>query len=46
MVNDCYTAEQTALHFVSLYNDFLSEGGKLWPLVEGVPRKTGFRWID
>jgi nicotinamidase-related amidase len=36
-----YTKERTALLFVDPYNDFLSEGGKLWPLVEGVAREVG-----
>lgn len=31
-----YDASETALLFVDPYNDFLSEGGKLWPLVSDV----------
>lgn len=31
-----YEASETALLFVDPYNDFLSEGGKLWPLVSDV----------
>lgn len=31
-------AKQTALLFVDPYNDFLSEGGKLWPLVAEVAK--------
>jgi len=41
MAHDIYTREQTALLFVDPYNDFLSEGGKLWPLVESVSREVG-----
>ncbi|MBC7770156.1 MAG: cysteine hydrolase [Phycisphaerales bacterium] len=33
---ETYDAERTALLFVDPYNDFLSEGGKLWPLVADV----------
>jgi hypothetical protein len=31
-----YEAEGSALLFVDPYNDFLSEGGKLWPKVADV----------
>jgi nicotinamidase-related amidase len=31
-----YDSSRTALLFVDPYNDFLSEGGKIWPLVKGV----------
>ena len=41
MTHDSYTQERTALLFVDPYNDFLSEGGKLWPLVEDVAREVG-----
>ena len=41
MADNSYTKEQTALLFVDPYNDFLSDGGKLWPLVEGVAREVG-----
>jgi nicotinamidase-related amidase len=40
MPNDKYTKNQTALLFIDPYNDFLSEGGKLWPMVEGVAKKV------
>lgn len=33
--------ERTALLFVDPYNDFLSEGGKLWPRVADVARAVG-----
>jgi nicotinamidase-related amidase len=36
-----YPKERTALLLVDPYNDFLSEGGKLWPRVEGVAREVG-----
>lgn len=41
MKNTSYIKEHTALLLVDPYNDFLSEGGKLWPLVEGVAREVG-----
>jgi nicotinamidase-related amidase len=41
MTHDNYTKERTALLFVDPYNDFLSEGGKLWPLLEAVAREVG-----
>ena len=36
-----YSRERTALLFVDPYNDFLSQGGKLWPLVEEVATEVG-----
>lgn len=36
MGSNGYTAGQTALLFVDPYNDFLSEGGKLWPYIREV----------
>lgn len=41
MVDENYTRDRTALLFIDPYNDFLSEGGKLWPLVEGVATAVG-----
>ncbi len=41
MANDDYTRDRTALLFIDPYNDFLSEGGKLWPMVERVAQKVG-----
>lgn len=41
MPNDKYTKDRTALLFIDPYNDFLSEGGKMWPLVESVATKVG-----
>lgn len=41
MVDDSYTRDRTALLFVDPYNDFLSDAGKLWPLVEGVAKEVG-----
>jgi len=35
-----YPAGRTALLFVDPYNDFLAEGGKLWPLVAEVAREV------
>lgn len=36
-----YTRDRTGLLFVDPYNDFLSEGGKLWPLVKDVAGEVG-----
>ena len=41
MTDNIYTKERTALLFVDPYNDFLSDGGKLWPRVESVAREVG-----
>ena len=41
MIDNRYSKERTALLLVDPYNDFLSEGGKLWPLLEGVARDVG-----
>jgi nicotinamidase-related amidase len=41
MTNLRYDRARTALLFVDPYNDFLSEGGKLWPKVEPVAREVG-----
>jgi nicotinamidase-related amidase len=41
MADENYTRDRTALLFVDPYNDFLSDGGKLWPLVEGVAKEVG-----
>lgn len=36
-----YDPERTALLFVDPYNDFLSEGGKLWPRLAEVAHEVG-----
>jgi nicotinamidase-related amidase len=36
-----YPRNATGLLFVDPYNDFLSEGGKLWPRVRGVAEEVG-----
>jgi nicotinamidase-related amidase len=41
MVDENNPRDRTALLFVDPYSDFLSEGGKLWPLVEGVATAVG-----
>ncbi len=41
MASHNYIQDRTALLLVDPYNDFLSEGGKLWPLVEGVAKEVG-----
>ena len=40
-MTDRYPSSRTALLLVDPYNDFLSEGGKLWPAVEPVAREVG-----
>ena len=39
--NALFRHDRTALLLVDPYNDFLSEGGKFWPMVEGVARDVG-----
>jgi nicotinamidase-related amidase len=39
-----YDPARTGLLFVDPYNDFLSEGGKLWPMVKKVAEQV--RLID
>jgi nicotinamidase-related amidase len=39
--NTTYPADRTALLFVDPYNDFLAEGGKLWPMVAAVAQAVG-----
>ena len=41
MMSPTYPKGPTALLLVDPYNDFLSEGGKLWPMVEGVATEVG-----
>jgi len=36
-----YEPRRTALLLVDPYNDFLSEGGKIWPMVKGVADEVG-----
>lgn len=36
-----YPGDRTALLFVDPYNDFLAEGGKLWPMVSDVANTVG-----
>jgi nicotinamidase-related amidase len=38
-VSDAYARENTGLLLVDPYNDFLSHGGKLWPLVEKIAKE-------
>ncbi len=40
MADKMFGKNHTALLFVDPYNDFLSEGGKLWPLVKGVAEEV------
>ncbi len=41
MADEHYARDRTALLFVDLYNDFLSDGGKFWPMVKGVASDVG-----
>lgn len=41
MPNDATPTGRTALLFVDPYNDFLAEGGKLWPLAAGIAKEVG-----
>lgn len=41
MSQPSYARETTALLFVDPYNDFLSEGGKIWPRVQSVAEEVG-----
>ena len=36
MATTNYSSDRTGLLFVDPYNDFLSEGGKLWPLLKEI----------
>jgi nicotinamidase-related amidase len=36
-----YTKDHTALLLVDPYNDFLTLGGKFWPMVEAVANQVG-----
>jgi nicotinamidase-related amidase len=36
-----YNASRTGLLLVDPYNDFLSDGGKLWPMVKDVAGEVG-----
>ena len=39
MAETAYRKDSTALLFVDPYDDFLSEGGKVWPLIKARPRR-------
>ena len=43
MQKDDYASERTGLLFVDPYNDFLSEGGKIWPYVKEVAEEVHLR---
>lgn len=40
-MTETYPPDHTALLLVDPYNDFLSEGGKLWPLAAAVAMEVG-----
>ena len=35
-----YEARKTALLFIDPYNDFLSEGGKVWPAIKAIAEEV------
>jgi nicotinamidase-related amidase len=39
MTTTNYPSDRTGLLLVDPYNDFLSEGGKLWPMVQNIARE-------
>lgn len=41
MSESTYTEKSTALLLIDPYNDFLSEGGKVWPLIQEVAEEVG-----
>ena len=41
MAKPTYDPARTALLFVDPYNDFLSDGGKLWPMLKQVVEQVG-----
>lgn len=41
MSENRYEPTRTALLLVDPYNDFLSDGGKIWPMVKGVAEEVG-----
>ena len=40
-MTETYPLERTGLLFVDPYNDFLSEGGKVWPMLKDVAAEVG-----
>jgi hypothetical protein len=45
MTTTNYPSDRTGLLFVDPYNDFLSEGGKLWPLLKEIAEEETFSII-
>jgi hypothetical protein len=41
MPNPVYRAERTGLLLVDPYNDFLSEGGKVFPMIKEIATEIG-----
>ena len=41
MANLAYSKELTALLVIDPYNDFISEGGKIWPRIRAVAEANG-----
>ena len=42
MANLNFDKEDTALIVIDPYNDFISEGGKIWPRIKGVAEANGW----
>jgi len=40
-MTETYPLERTGLLFVDPYNDFLSEGGKVWPMLKDIAAEVG-----
>ena len=40
-MTEAYPLERTGLLFVDPYNDFLSEGGKVWPMLKNIAAEVG-----
>ena len=40
MTSETYGREITALLVIDPYNDFISEGGKIWPRIKAVAERT------
>jgi ureidoacrylate peracid hydrolase len=41
MATTAYEKQRTALLVVDPYNDFISEGGKIWPRIKAVAEANG-----
>jgi hypothetical protein len=41
-----YEPSRTALLLVDPYNDFLSDGGEVWPMLKGVADEVGLLFLS